>query len=926
LLSSGTKLGAYEITGALGAGGMGEVYRARDTRLGREVALKVLPEAFARDAERLARFRREAQVLASLNHPNIAAIYGFEESGATHALVMELVEGPTLAEKISGALNASGAANADLKVAATKNIQSEVSRAGLKAAPTEHHFGGAIAIDEALPMAKQICDALEYAHERGIVHRDLKPANIKISSNDAVKILDFGLAKALEGDAAAMDISSSPTITRMATQAGIILGTAAYMSPEQAKGKSVDRRTDIWAFGCVLYEMLTGRQAFSGETVTDTLAAVIKTEPEWGAFPANTPQAIRNLLMRCLKKDARQRLQSIGDARIAIEETTAGGQAEVAQVGGDARVAWQRSAWLLGGSLLIVGIVAGVAAGWWGGARRNPPNLEWSAQRLGGPSLAMGPRISPDGHTLAFQAMVDNLTQVAVMDTDSGDWTVLTKDRTRGYVTELNWSTDGSEIYFDRDLSVPNGIYAVSRFGGDEHLVLENAMGPEVLPDGTLLVTRVNKDRIYQLYHFWPESGRVEPLDAFFTGAVTDLCPPVRAFHEGKEAVFYGETLEQGQADSSPHLYVIDLTSGKARRVAPQVDLHVNGPMSLFPIAATTDDESILLEKNAGDLYRIISIPRHGIGPIRTLFSLTSVPSFVDVAKAGDIYVDQIDRPIEVRRFSASGANPEVLASTDAASDFNGRYQTLQLPDGRVVFDSVWKGRSRLEVATPGGEATPLIQTKEETSMPACLIEKSEIAFLLGSSNQVTVAVASLADGRIVQRFESVPGNEVNELGSSPDGKTLYYIASRTLWAIPVSGGQPRRIGAGDSFAVDPNGKDLVVQLNETEGVRLLQVPVSGGVEQPIPFQSALRLTTATMNPNAMAKDGRLVLSVAMPDSWFYGAGILDPRSGKLERIPLNFTGDLLSPGWLDDGRILSSGWPLRSTLWRFHPVANGEK
>src|SRR5271154_5344710 len=219
-LTSGSRVGTYEILSPLGAGGMGEEYRARDSKLGRDVAVKVLPEAFARDAERMARFQREAKVLASLNHPNIAAIYGFEDSGATHALVMELVEGPTLADRIKA---------------------------------------GRISIEETLPIAKQICEALEYAHERGIVHRDLKPANIKVTSDDTVKVLDFGLAKALENEAAAGDIGSSPTMTRMATQAGIILGTAAYMSPEQARGKSADRRADIWAFGCLLYEMLTGK-------------------------------------------------------------------------------------------------------------------------------------------------------------------------------------------------------------------------------------------------------------------------------------------------------------------------------------------------------------------------------------------------------------------------------------------------------------------------------------------------------------------------------------------------------------------------------------------------------------------------------------------------------------------------------------------
>jgi eukaryotic-like serine/threonine-protein kinase len=289
MLSGGTRLGPYEILGAIGAGGMGEVYRARDAKLGRDVALKVLPEAFARDADRMARFQREAKVLASLNHPNIASIYGLEDSGATHALVMELVEGPTLADRIRR---------------------------------------GAIPVDEALPIAKQICEALEYAHERGIVHRDLKPANVKVTNDDAVKILDFGLAKAIEGDASSIDISTSPTISHMVTQAGVLLGTAAYMSPEQAKGRPVDRRADIWAFGCVLYEMLTAKMAFGGETVTDILAAIVRAEPDWTLLPGATPLRVRVLLQRCLQKDPKQRLRDIGDARIAIDEALSGAPLE----------------------------------------------------------------------------------------------------------------------------------------------------------------------------------------------------------------------------------------------------------------------------------------------------------------------------------------------------------------------------------------------------------------------------------------------------------------------------------------------------------------------------------------------------------------------------------------------------------------------
>ena len=241
-LSAGSRLGSYEILALIGAGGMGEVYRARDSKLNRDVAIKVLPAAFANDSDRMARFEREAQVLASLNHPHIAAIYGLEESDGMRALVMELVEGPTLDEQIGGR---------------------------------------AMALEEALPIAKQIAEALEYAHEKGIIHRDLKPANVKLTADGHVKVLDFGLAKALEAPAPAVgNPSISPTLTIEGTRAGMILGTAAYMAPEQARGKAVDKRADIWSFGVVLYEMLTGKQPFAGATVSDTLAAVLKTEPD----------------------------------------------------------------------------------------------------------------------------------------------------------------------------------------------------------------------------------------------------------------------------------------------------------------------------------------------------------------------------------------------------------------------------------------------------------------------------------------------------------------------------------------------------------------------------------------------------------------------------------------------------------------------
>lgn len=367
----GRTLGAYRVLSELGSGGMGVVYRATDTRLGRGVALKVLPEGFASDPQRMARFAREAQLLASLSHPHIATIYGLEESDGVRALAMELVEGPTLAERIA-------------------------------ARP--------LPVEEALPIARQMAEALEYAHERGIIHRDLKPANVKLTGDGNVKILDFGLAKAMAGEAATQEMSHSPTLTLAATQAGVILGTAAYMPPEQAKGKAVDRRADIWSFGCVLYEMLTGKQVFTGETVSDTLAAVIRGEPDWAALPGDTPPSLRRLLRRCLEKDPKQRLRDIGEARIALEEMLANPGAEAAEAPTAASAptpAWRRALPWAAAGVLGAALLLSMWAPWQPATPPAPPvRLKIDAGADARFWLAQGPTavISPDGAVLAFAA------------------------------------------------------------------------------------------------------------------------------------------------------------------------------------------------------------------------------------------------------------------------------------------------------------------------------------------------------------------------------------------------------------------------------------------------------------------------------------------------------------------------------------------
>jgi Tol biopolymer transport system component len=374
-LSPGARLGPYEIVALLGRGGMGEVYRARDPRLDRDVAIKILPELFASDPDRTARFEREAKTLASLNHPHIAAIYGVEETDSTRALVMELVEGPTLGDRIAL---------------------------------------GPLPLDEALPIARQIADALDAAHERGIVHRDLKPANVKVTPDARVKVLDFGLAKMLEAEPTASSMTMSPTLSVRATYAGVILGTAAYMSPEQARGKPVDRRTDIWAFGCVLMEMLTGRQTFeSGETVSDAVAQILTREPDWAALPPETPASIQTLLKRCLQKDLQKRLPHISSARLEIDDAIANPAAiDVKPNTSEARrvAPWRRAIpWLIAAASIVASAVT--VARW--APRQVPPAA--NAVRIAGEIGADASLwlrndtavvLSPDGSRIAF--VVDN--------------------------------------------------------------------------------------------------------------------------------------------------------------------------------------------------------------------------------------------------------------------------------------------------------------------------------------------------------------------------------------------------------------------------------------------------------------------------------------------------------------------------------------
>jgi Tol biopolymer transport system component/predicted Ser/Thr protein kinase len=470
------RIGSYPIERELGRGGMGIVYLGRDTKLGRAVAIKVLPDAFALDPERLSRFEREAKLLASLNHPNIAGIYGLEEADGRRFLALEFVEGPTLADRLAR---------------------------------------GALPLDECLEVARQIAAALEAAHESGVIHRDLKPGNVKLTPAGDVKVLDFGLAKGAGTAESSPDLSQSPTLAYAPTGVGVILGTAAYMSPEQARGKTVDRRTDIWSFGCVLYEMLTGRQLFSGETVSDTIAKILEREPDWSAIPATVPERIRELLHRCLEKDARKRLRDVGDARIELEEAVAArsskgrrAAAEVEAVRG-ARARAPVMAYAVAVTALAV---AAVAVLWPLLRSDRGPAVRLSVSEPEGASLngdAVDCALSPDGRSLVFVASDSSGTVqlwLRPLETLGGRPIPGTDNASRPF-----WSPDSRWVGFFAD-----GKLKKARLGGGVEVVCDapNARGGTWSSKGTIVFAPAGEGPLSAVSATGGEPRQVTTLDS----------------------------------------------------------------------------------------------------------------------------------------------------------------------------------------------------------------------------------------------------------------------------------------------------------------------------------------------------------------------------------------------------------------------------
>ena len=727
-LTPGTRLGPYEIVAPLGAGGMGEVYRARDPRLGREVAIKVLPDALARDTERLARFEREARLLAALSHAGIASIFGVEEAGGSRALVMELVEGPTLEERIAQ---------------------------------------GALAAGDALPIARQLAEALEYAHEHGIVHRDLKPANVKLRPDGTVKVLDFGLARALASEASgsAAELSQSPTLTQRMTQAGVILGTAAYMSPEQARGREADRRADVWAFGAVLYEMLAGRRAFAGETTSEMLAAVMRDEPDWAALPAGLSPRWRRLLERCLAKDPRRRLQAIGETRIALEDLAAN-PAEAAPAAGAAAgpAPARRTAllpWLLTAAAVVVLTITLV--------RKPPPApaatelsiVPAGGQRVGD-DLGYHPiAIAPDGRTIAYTVRVAGVLKLRLRRLDRrDDIEIPGADGARN----LFFSRDGQWIgFFDT-----RKMNKVSVRGGTP-VELTDALQDRLgtwLDDGTIVFTRETTEPLYRI----PEGGG-EPV------AVTTLETTKRerthrfpcALDGGPWVVFTVQTVDSPGGYDDADIDAVNVRTGERRHLYKGARRAVWAPGGYLVLA------------RGSDLYAVRINPRD---PRRTQDPVPVLAGVSGTTSSGSSNFGIAD---DGTIAWIPGGEPEMTREI-GWMDRSGRWTPTAIPAGSYLSVKLSPDGARaLVLAGPGGGASDLWLADVRT----------------GALNRLTHGDRSgaglwLPDGaRIVHPMQSPDGGElivvrrrVSARLRTPPIHSMPPASPRTAarWSTPTTG------------------------------------------------------------------------------------------------------------------------------------------
>ena len=780
---TGRSLGGYQFQTFLGAGGMGDVYRAHDPKLRRDVAIKILPQAFTSDADRLERFEHEARMLAALNHPNICAIYGLEEAEGVRFLILELVEGKTLAETLA-------------------SLQAQ--RSGLP-------------LRDALTVARQITEALEVAHEKGIIHRDLKPANIKITPDGVVKVLDFGLAKALAADVSAPDLTHTPVVTRDGRPEGAVLGTAAYMSPEQAEGKAVDRRTDIWAFGVVLFEMATGQRPFSGETVTETLASVLKVDPNWDTLPVTVTPDLRRLLRRCLEKNPRRRLQSIADARVDIEDVlSTPEQSTTAVVSRTFRLRQLPSRWLtdarIGWTVAAAAVVIAVLV--WASSFRRPlvpdlPTHVLSVLPPPGASLATeeAPAISRDGRRLAFvgyDAAGRQQLYILALDSAAGPQALANTDGAslpfwspnsesigffaQGKLKTIHvatgrlqtlaaaygarggtWNQDDVIVFVPRPLEGP---YRISATGGDLTQVLLDAdtplprgWFPSFLPDGRHFLM------------FVPTLSQPENSAVWI--ASLDSAPPKRLINARSHAVyappgyllFWREATLWAQSFNPQTLEV----RGNPRSVAGAVGLNPLTNQALFSVS---NAGTLVFFAGAVGQSELVWFTRAGnqIGKPGPTGAITTVTLSPDGTSVVYDHADARTASMDLWRLVFARGTPERL-TFDASHDLF----PVWSPDGaRIAFSSLRERLPQLyELASTSAGTEKLLLKTSLPKVPSGWSSDGQTLFYTVSDPQTNGDIWALPLGKDPYPVVNTPSDE--RYGSpSPDGRWLAYVSNES--------------------------------------------------------------------------------------------------------------------------------------------------
>jgi len=839
----GSSFSHYTVTSKLGEGGMGEVWQAEDTKLGRQVALKMLPDGFAQDPERLARFEREARVLASLSHPNIAGIHGLEEVDGKRFLVMELVEGQTLAERIQQ---------------------------------------GPMPIDEVVRIAKQIAEAVESAHEKGVVHRDLKPANVNITPDGTIKVLDFGLAKALvgdplSGDSVDQDLSLSPTLTQAMTGMGVLLGTAGYMSPEQARGKPVDRRADIWAFGCILYEMLTGQRLFTGETATDVIGAVVHKDPDLDELPSKVPPQIRRLLERCLQKDANRRLQSIGDARIALQEWMENPEAEAAVAAETAQLPrWLLAAGVVGA--LAVGLLAGALLL---GGSSAPEPVRRSMIGIGGGGLFSGfgasVVLSPDGKTLAYvTGSGSEGGEIYLRPLDRFEPSVIASGGAGSAPYQPFFSPDGQWLGYVttaelKKVSVAGGapitlckvdLSRGATWGSDETIVFSPAprsglmrvssAGGEPQPLTTLGETDIS--------HRWPQwlpDGETVLFTSFLEGGdnfesanlevVTVATGERKVIHRGG---YHGRYVDTGHIlyVHEGTMFALPFDVGKLEVRGSQMPVLENLETTVVQGAAQFDvaNNGLLVyatESQQGDPFPVVWVDRDG--RTEPLWSEPGLYANPELSPDGrklslsllrgnnlDIWIYDLDRNVATRltfdesydadqiwspdgrwlAFSSnrgSGNNAVYKKAADGSGevelvvdpgDLPALYPTSWSPDGKWL--AVWVASSDIYVASvDSGEITPFQATDFGEFNPSFSPDGRWVSYDSNESGRLEIYVRAFPAGGGKWQVSDGGGAEARW---SDDGRQLFYRTDDGIMTVDVDGsgtnfqvGTPRKLFEG---------------------------------------------------------------------------------------------------------------------------------